>query len=309
MKVRPRILMDCDPGIDDAFAILCALRFTDLAAITTVSGNVSIDNTTRNARYILELAGAEVPVHRGAAAPLEVPAMAADDIHGRSGLGDMSVPEAMISEHSLRAVDAILEYCESGDAIIVATGPLTNIAQALLKDPTLAERISHLYWMGGSTSEGNVTDRAEFNAWADPHAVDVTFRSMVPLTMYGLNLTHQVRMTTEHIEQLRAAGSSTSMIMADLLAYYSTHGTVSDIGQPVHDTCAVLGVTHPELFSIEKSNIVTHVADDDRRGMTEVQDHDTTSATTVRVAGTAHASSVVDLVVTAAIDPAGDDQP
>jgi len=294
MTSRERILLDCDPGIDDAFAIMCALRFADLAAVTTVSGNVSIENTTRNARYLLESVGADVPVHRGAGQPLIVPTAAADDVHGASGLGNHEVTEPTLPESEVSARDAILDFCVDGDAVIIATGPLTNIAVALEHDPTLAARIRHLSWMGGSTTVGNVTERAEFNAWADPHAVDVTMRSGVPVTMFGLNLTYQVRMGADEVAKLRSTTSATATMLGDLLSFYIDNGVSDSLGQPVHDTCAVLGVTHPHLFTTAESHIVAHVSDD-RRGMTELRENDP-NATTLQVAVTAMAPEVIELV-------------
>jgi len=233
------------------------------------------------------------------------PAVAADYIHGSSGLGDLTVTDPSTSESTVSAHDAIVEFCNGGDAVIVATGPLTNIAIALADDPTLVERIRHLYWMGGSTTVGNVTERAEFNAWADPHAVDITMRSGVPLTMYGLNLTHQVRMGAPEIETLRGAGSPTAELLGNLLAFYHQHGSGDSQGQPVHDTCAVLGATHPELFETSGSNIVAHVSDE-RRGETEVSGAKSGGeepVTTHRVATVAASADVIDLVLTAAIEP------
>ncbi len=302
---RPQILLDCDPGIDDAFALMCAFKYADVAAITTVSGNVGIDKTTRNARYLVGLADLEIPVHRGAASPLEVDRHAADEIHGASGLGNISVGEPPVPESSTPAIDAIFEHCSeagTGENVVVATGPLTNIALALQRDPTLAQRISHLYWMGGSTTVGNVTARAEFNAWADPHAVDETMRSGIPLTMFGLNLTHQVRLGPDSIDQLGNDDSDTAKIFADLLGYYHEHGAQDPAGQPVHDTCAVLGFTHPELFSTVESNIVAHITNDDRRGMTETSTP-TDTAGVHHVAETADAPAVIELVMAAARDP------
>ena len=300
MTAPPRILLDCDPGIDDAFALLCALKFTGLDAITTVSGNVSINNTTRNARFVMELAGADVPVHRGASAPLEVDGVAADEIHGASGLGKLKTPESDRPESTVGAVDAILEYCVGGDATIVATGPLTNIALAVQQDPTLPERIGHLYWMGGGTEGGNVTERAEFNAWVDPHALDITLRSGIPLTMFGLNLTHQVLMGQREIDLLRAARSATASMLADFLEFYRDNGVRHVAGQPMHDPCALLGLTHPDLFEITKSHIVTSTIDDEDRGRTFVNEPENAEH---YVAMRANAPQVIDLIVQAAIDP------
>ena len=304
MSNRQRILLDCDPGIDDAFAIFCALRFTDLAAITTVSGNVRVEHTTRNALYVLELAGANVPVHRGAEVPLSVPAMFADEVHGAAGLGDTPTPTPLSTESDVGAVDAILDFCAGGDATIVATGPLTNIALAIQKDPSISDRVAHLHWMGGSTTVGNVTPLAEFNAWADPHAVEVVMSSGVALTMYGLNLTRQVRMGSAHVVALRDAGTPTSLQAADFLTFYESHGAKDGLGQPMHDPCALLAVTHPALFDIEVSPIVAHASDDERRGMTVESSSQTTKRTRHNIARRAQAPSVIDLIIEAAIDPA-----
>lgn len=307
MNPRPRILLDCDPGIDDAFAIFCAARFTELAAITTVSGNVRIENTTRNAMHVLELAGLDVPVHRGSAAPLAVPPAFAGEIHGSSGLGSLVTPEPAMQESQIDAVQAILDFCAGGDALIVATGPLTNIARAVQRDPSLFERVAALHWMGGSTGAGNKTAFAEFNAWADPHAVDVTFRSGIPLTMYGLNLTHQVRMTDTHIHELHAAGTTSSIPAAEFLTFYRERASAAERGQAMHDPCALLGLTHPALFTVESSPMVAHV-DGERRGMTEERAPQTadpgTGATAAHyVARTADADRVLALISAAAIEP------
>lgn len=308
MSTRPRILLDCDPGVDDAFAMFCATRFADLAAVTTVSGNVRIENTTRNALYILELIGVEVPVHRGADAPLSAPPTFAGEIHGASGLGALETPEPQRTASKIGAVEAILEFCSKGDAIIVATGPLTNIALAVQTDPTISQRIAALHWMGGSTTRGNTTEFAEFNAWADPHAMDLTFRSGIPLTMYGLNLTHQVRMTDQNISALREAGTPTSVPASDFLAYYRERASATEIGQPMHDPCPLLGVTHPALFTVEESPMVAHV-DGERRGMTEERARQSVAppgdASVHNVARTADADRLLALISEAAIDPLG----
>ena len=300
MTGPPRILLDCDPGIDDAFAIFTALRHTQLAAVTTVSGNVSIDHTTRNARFVLELAGADVPVHRGAAAPLHVEPSFAGQVHGRSGLGDLDTPEATVPEHVDGAVTAILDFAAPGGAVIVATGPLTNVALALRTDPSLADRIEHLYWMGGSTSAGNVTDQAEFNAWADPHAVAEVFSSGPAISMFGLNLTHQVRMSAPHAAALDTAGTPTSRHAANFLRYYEGHGVQHGTGQPMHDPCAVLGVTHPELFEWSERHIVVHTGDD--RGRTRVVDQPSGDRP-IRIAERVDPEAATALIVAAATNP------
>lgn len=293
--------MDCDPGIDDAFAILCALTYGDLAAVTTVSGNVSVDNTTRNAQWILELAGAlEVPVHKGAAAPLEIEPVFARDIHGESGLGTFATPDSSTPVSTVDAVDAIMEHCENANAVIVAIGPLTNIAQALLRDPTLATRIERLHWMGGSAVGGNTTPHAEFNSWADPHAVAVTVASNCPLSMYGLDLTYQVRLNNESIAELRDANTPTSVHLADFLSHYRSTTSSEELGQPIHDACAVLGATHPDLFVSTASRIVVETDSADTRGKTTVREDPQAQQSHVH---TVDADTVRSMIIRAAIQP------
>lgn len=298
------ILLDCDPGIDDAFAIFCALRYSNLVAITTVSGNAPIEHTTRNAGYIIELAKASVPIHRGAGAPLEVEPAFATDVHGRSGLGGVAVPASARPIDTMPAAAAIEAHLDGSDRIIVATGPLTNIAEALLANPSFAERIAHLYWMGGSMTEGNRTERAEFNAWFDPHAVDVVFKSGVPITMFGLNLTHQVRLSAPHADELDVAGTATSTRAAEFLRFYQRHGVQDERGQPMHDPCAVLGATHPDLFVVEESFSVVDTSGPSR-GQTRITDmtHPRTSPLTIAVS--ADAPRLIELILLASIEPIG----
>ncbi|MGI9605938.1 MAG: nucleoside hydrolase [Acidimicrobiales bacterium] len=300
-SLRPRIILDCDPGIDDAFAIMCAIRFTDLVAITTVSGNVPIEHTTRNALHVLELSGADVPVHRGASAPLVLDAAFADGVHGVAGLGDTPTPEPIAQPQRTSAVDALLTLTTEAPTTVVAIGPLTNVARALRTDPSVATRIEALHWMGGSTSDGNVTPTAEFNSWADPHAADEVIRSGVPITMYGLNLTRQVRMSRHESDRLRRYGTPTSSRAADFLDFYEAHGANDGLGQPMHDPCAVLGLTHPELVTVEMANIVVGVNDHDR-GRTSVHDANHIS-TRISVARTADAPHMIELIVDAATTP------
>lgn len=298
---RPALLVDCDPGIDDAFAILCALTYGDLTAVTTVSGNVPIENTTRNAQWILELAGAShIPVHPGAAKPLEVSPAFSRDIHGASGLGAFTTPEPATPANNTRAVDAITQHCARGGAIIVAIGPLTNIAHALLEDPTLYKRIGHLHWMGGSAAAGNTTPHAEFNAWADPHAVDVVLNSGCPTSMYGLDLTYQVRLNDLDIATLREAGTSTSTHLAEFLSHYRSTASSKEEGQPIHDACAVLGATHHDLFERTPSHIVVETDAVDTRGKTMVSE---APEAVHRHVHTAAADTIRSMILQAAISP------
>ncbi len=302
----PKIILDCDPGIDDAFALFCALRRGELIAVTTVSGNVQIEDTTRNALHLLDLVGrSDIPVHRGASTPLELEPTFAAYVHGPSGLGADTTPEPSRRHAATSAVDALVELTGEG-VTVVATGPLTNVAAAMLADPTLVDRIGHIHWMGGSTGSGNVTERAEFNAWADPHAVDVVFRSGVELSMYGLNLTHQVRMTGSHAGALRGASTPTSIKAAAFLDFYEANGVQDGNGQPMHDPCAVLGLTDGALFTSSTSHMVVGTADDSTRGWTRVVDAEPPNAAPITVVDTADAAAAIDLIMEAATSPAGD---
>lgn len=302
MTSASAILVDCDPGIDDAFALFCAIKFGQVSAVTTVSGNVSIANTTRNARFLLELAGADISVHRGADRPLDRPLDDAEYIHGRSGLGQFETPEPQRAEHPTNAVDAIISHCADGDATIVATGPLTNIALALREDPTLPSRISNLYWMGGGTTKGNVTELAEFNAWCDPEATAATLESGVRLTMFDLDLTHQVRMGTPEIDRLRHADTPTAHLFADALAYYLGSSGAANGGKAMHDPCAVMGFLRPDLFAFAESNIVCRV-DEGQRGRTVVSFTD--AHLPHRTAVSVDQQEVIELILMAIIDPGG----
>ncbi len=293
-------LLDCDPGIDDAFAIFCALEYGTVDVITTVSGNVSIENTTRNTLHLLERAGISIPVHAGADRPLVIEPSWADHIHGSSGLGDFEPPEPSASPASSHAVDAILEYCASGDATIVAIGPLTNIAHAIAKDPLLVGRIDHLYWMGGGTSFGNVTEVAEFNAWCDPHAAAAVLESGLALTMFDLDLTHTVRMDTPEIETLQAAGTETSRFFADALDFYKQNSITPADGKAMHDPCAILGFLRPDLFEFAQSHIMCRTDGADR-GRTIVDRSAT--AHPHRVAVKANADQVIELILNATTKP------
>lgn len=298
----PTIVLDCDPGIDDAFAIFCALRYTDVVAVTTVSGNVGIDDTTRNARHLLGVAGADtIPVHRGAAEPLVAAARFADVVHGRRGLGDLDVPDPTIAEAEGSAEEAILARFEQGPVTVVATGPLTNIARALRLEPAIAQSLE-LYWMGGSTVDGNVEPQAEFNCWVDPHALDEVLAAGVPITMFGLNLTRQVRMGRSHRDRLAACAAPTARIAAQLLAYYESHGVQDGRGQPMHDPCALLGLTHPHLFTFEAAHLVV-TTDGTERGRTTVTAEPDGSTTPITLVTAADAAAVIELILDAAENP------
>ena len=202
--VRPRVILDCDPGHDDAMAIVVAARHTDLLGITTVAGNAPIESTTHNALVMRELMGIDVPVHRGAARPLVAPPRHASYVHGESGLDGADLPTPTRGIDGDDAVGFIVETVRANEgAWLVPVGPFTNIAMALRRAPDLAGRIAGISVMGGGLF-GNSTASAEFNIWADPEAAAMVFDYGGPLIMSGLHLTHRFQATPERIAAVRS---------------------------------------------------------------------------------------------------------
>lgn len=301
----PRIVLDCDPGLDDAFAILTASRYAQLEAITTVNGNVNIDKTTRNALLVSQIAGLDVPVHRGAGRPLIVEPSDAAEVHGDSGLGGPVLPELRRVVASNDGVGALMDATADGEVTVVAIGPLTNVAMAINRDPDWARRIPEIVLMGGSTGSGNVTAAAEFNIWADPHAAQIVFESGARIRMVGLNLTHQVKMGQVEELRLREMGSPTAEFGADLLKFY---GDFSEQHYGVrrgamHDPCAVLAVTHPDLIGFVDHHVSIETTGTHTIGMTIVDDRPTAPEANAGVAMTVDGTSAVDLIVAAAANP------
>ena len=272
---RPKVLLDCDPGHDDAAAIVVAAAYTDLVAITTVSGNAPIEQTTHNALLMAQLYELDVPVAQGAAEPLAGSAHHAPSIHGESGLDGPQHPPLTRSPIAAGAVETIRETADRVPELwIVATGPLTNIATALLEDPTIAERIAGISLMGGSATFGNWSAAAEFNIWADPEAADIVFRSGATLRMVGLNTTHQVMVHQHHVDALLKTGTKRATFMAELYTFFrSTYESAFGIPTaPLHDPCAVLAVSHPHLFDFRPRHVVVEVSGTHTRGMTVVDE-------------------------------------
>jgi inosine-uridine nucleoside N-ribohydrolase len=267
------IILDCDPGHDDAIAIVVAARHTNLLGITTVAGNAPLALTTRNALIVADLLGLDVPVHSGASRPLVAAPRHADYVHGESGLDGTDLPDPTRPATSEDAVGFIIDTCRATEgAWIVATGPMTNVALALRAAPDLAGRIAGISLMGGG-SFGNRTAAAEFNLWADPHAAAMVFDYGGPLIMSGLDLTHQFQATPERIASVRALPGSLASVLADLFVFFS--GTYIDrhdnmIGAPVHDPCAVMALTHPYLFERAQRHVVVETQGEHTAGMTLV---------------------------------------
>jgi inosine-uridine nucleoside N-ribohydrolase len=267
-----RVIIDCDPGHDDAVAILLAAKHLDVAGITTVAGNQTLENVTSNALKVLELGGLKhITVAKGCAQPLLKEPRHAAAVHGETGLDGYSLPSPSLQLHASRAVEFIIDTVMSGEGItLVPVGPLTNIAVALRLEPRLAGRVEGISLMGGSTTGGNVTAAAEFNIWFDPEAADVVFRSGVPITMCGLNLTHQASVGDGELARIRAIGNRVSEAIAALLTFYRA-GTAGVSGKPLaylHDPCAVAVLIDPSLFEFEEMHVAVELRGTHTAGMT-----------------------------------------
>jgi inosine-uridine nucleoside N-ribohydrolase len=253
--MRHRIILDCDPGHDDAIAILFAAHHPaiDLLAITTVAGNQSVEKTTRNALKVCSLANIRnVPIAMGMDRPLVRPAKYAPDIHGESGMDGPNIPEPDIELAPQHGVDLLIELLmnSDGDITLVPTGPLTNIAAAIRHEPAIVPKIKAVSLMGGAIGLGNVTPSAEFNIWCDPEAAAIVFSCGRPITMSPLEVTHQALATNEVLHRLREAQRPVATFAADLLVFFAdTYRNVFGFSAPpLHDPCAVAAVIDPTII-------------------------------------------------------------
>jgi purine nucleosidase len=252
------LLIDCDPGVDDAIALLLAFGSPELQVrgIVTVGGNVPLVHTQTNARKICELAQVwDVPVYAGCDRPLLRSLTTAEYVHGATGLGQVSLPEPQaIALQTQHGVDFIIETLLAAESPmpIATLGPLTNLAVALAKSPQIVEKIAQVVMMGGATTHGNVTPSAEFNIYCDPHAAQIVLNSGVPIVMMGLDITHQAIATPERLEKIRQIGEPIGALVAKLLEDYSHHDIqqYGFTGAPLHDPCVIAYLIDPSLFTV-----------------------------------------------------------
>lgn len=273
---KPTILLDCDPGHDDAIAIMLAANVAKLHSIVTVNGNVSLELTTHNALITTQILNLDVPVHAGANRPLLAPLYHAPDIHGETGLGGPVLPPCERNVASPDGVWHIVKtFQERSDIELVATGPLTNVALALRLAPDIASNIPQITLMGGSNSFGNRTPVAEFNILADPEAAAIVFGAGIPIKMLGLNLTHQFLIDEATIADMRELKTAAGTFVADMLEFFGTTYAERYFGQffaPLHDPCAILALTHPELITFEPRHVAIELTGTHTRGMTVVDE-------------------------------------
>jgi inosine-uridine nucleoside N-ribohydrolase len=265
------ILLDCDPGHDDAIALLLALASPelDLLGVTTVHGNQTLEKTTDNALRVLELVGrADVPVARGADRPLIREPHVAAHVHGESGLDGPELPAATAEPVAQHAVEFIAERILPG-TVLVPTGPLTNIALYLAEHGT--KNIERIVLMGGAIAEGNMTPAAEFNIWADPEAAQRVFHAGVPVTMIGLDVTHKALLTPALAERFRAAGRLGTFV-AELVEFFKQYHarTYGWDGAPIHDAVALAHAFRPDLVRTQHVNVEVETESELCRGRTVV---------------------------------------
>ncbi|MEU3916822.1 nucleoside hydrolase [Streptomyces sp. NPDC029004] len=274
------IIIDCDPGHDDALAIILAAGdpAIDLLAITTVAGNQTVEKTTLNARRVCTVAGITgVPIAAGCAQPLVQPLLVADDVHGDSGMDGPQFGEPTVDAVPEHAVDLIHRILTTHPepVTLVPTAPLTNIALLLTRYPDSAAHIREIVLMGGSTGRGNRTPAAEFNIHVDPEAADIVFRSGVPVTMCGLNVTHQALATPDVLARLEGLGSELGRTCAQLITYFaSTYKRLWGFDSPpLHDPVAVARVIDPAIVNCVEASVAVELRGQYTRGATVVDMH------------------------------------
>jgi purine nucleosidase len=279
MSAPEKIIIDTDPGQDDAVAILLALASPelDVLGITAVAGNVPLRLTEKNARKVCELAGKpDTKVFAGAIRPLVRPLVTAEQVHGQTGLNGPDLPEPTMPLQKEHAVDFIVETLlkdESGTVTLCPLGPLTNVALAMIREPKIVGRIKRIVLMGGGFFEGgNTTPAAEFNIYVDPHAADVVFKSGVPIVVMPLDVTHKALTTGKRIAAFRELGTKVGIATAEMLEFFERfdeekYGTE---GGPLHDPCVIAYLLKPELFKGREVNVVIETASELTMGMTVV---------------------------------------
>ena len=262
MSEKYPVWMDVDTGTDDAVALLAlhALECTDIIGLSAVCGNSGLENSYRNTRSLKSLTKKDYPVYKGAAGPLTREPFYAAAVHGKNGLGDVELP--MLENETVyetAAWDALYEAANrySGKLKLIATGPLTNLAIAFTKYPSLPGLIDTILIMGGATQDGYVTPAAEFNIYADPEAAKIVFKAGTPIVLCPLDVTEKVMLTPEDMDELAGCGNDAGRFVHDMLQKpWEVHKSLEHAGVQMHDSCPVLYLAYPELFDAEEAGVV-----------------------------------------------------
>jgi len=272
MKKIP-IIIDCDPGHDDAIALIlaCAMESLDLKAVTVTAGNQILEKTLDNTKRILSFIGKRPPVAAGAAKPMFRELQTAPSVHGDSGLDGPVIPEADFREEEIPAVELLRRtILESPQPVtLVPTGPLTNIGILFTAYPEVKKNVERISLMGGGIETGNWTAAAEFNILVDPEAADIVFSSGLPIVMCGLDVTHMAMIMQEEVEHLRSHGGKVSVFVAELVDFFfQFHREQGFVGAPLHDACAVAYLVRPDLFVTHPYHVVVECSGRHTTGMT-----------------------------------------
>ena len=263
------MIIDCDPGQDDALMLFLALNAPefDIRGIVAVAGNVPLELTRRNLLMLVQIAGrGDIPLYSGCERPMVGELVTAEYVHGKSGINGMELFEPELKLQPMHGVDFIVEILRQADAdgvTIVATGPLTNIAMALVKAPDIAEKIHQIVIMGGASfAAGNTTPSAEFNIYVDPHACDIVLKCGRPIVMFGLDVTHKVVTSPARVATLRALGNPVSEAAAKMLDFYGKHDSdkYDAVGAPLHDPCTIAWLLKPDLFELKACHVAVETS-------------------------------------------------
>ena len=272
-----KIIIDTDPGQDDAVAILLALASPDeleVLGLTAVAGNVPLALTQHNARQIVELSGRIVPVYAGCDAPLTRELVTAEHVHGKTGLDGIALPDPALPLAPGHAVDFIIDTLRrepSGAGTLCPLGPLTNIAEAFRRAPDIVPKVAEIVLMGGAYFEvGNITPAAEFNIYVDPEAAEIVFRSGVPLVVMPLDVTHKALTSRAWVEEMRGLGTRTGQAVASWTDFFERFDTAKygSEGAPLHDPCVIAYLLEPGLFSGRHVNVEIETKSELTLGMT-----------------------------------------
>jgi inosine-uridine nucleoside N-ribohydrolase len=310
MSQRTKILIDCDPGHDDAVAILFAARHMDLLAVTTVHGNNTLENTTRNALRVAELAGIDVPIAAGCATPLLSAANVPVSLHGKCGLDGVELSNPKCKPLADHAIDVIIDIASKhrGELVLASIGPETNIAMALKREPKLSSWVREITIMGGSATLGNVTPAAEFNIYCDPEAAAIVFGCGVPIRMVGYNVTRVTGFDRSDVSRMKTSGLRVASVVADLVAFYLDKQTATfDLKlAPMHDVCAVVPYVAPDLIRYLETSVTIELRGEYTRGMTVCDLRNiqpsyaelySAKKSNARIALEANSRAIIDLVV------------
>ena len=275
-----KVIIDCDPGQDDAVALFLAMSAPDeldILGVTTVAGNVPLELTQRNARMMCDIAGRnDLPVYAGCERPMVLEPITAEYIHGNTGIDGVDVFEPDTPLQQDHAVDFIIDTllaAEKGTVTLIPTGPMTNVATAIQREPAILDSIQDIVAMGGAMREGgNRSPSAEFNVLVDPHAADIVYNSGKPVTALGLDVTHQVLSTRERVARMREVGNAVATATADMLSFFHRYDTkkYGSEGAPLHDPCTVAWLLRPELFATRACNLSVETRSELTMGHTAV---------------------------------------